>query len=404
MPRYHICNFFGSRNKGDELMLRGTMALLGEGCAPVFTISSFGDPKADAIAIPGPIFLKALGGRANIGEFIWKTLFVILVCFRLNTLAKVLLSLFSGRDRPLIDSIKSADLVVVTGGPFLKENFRFGITTGNLAVPLIEPFLAVLFQKRLIILGQAFSKSYSFWGRSMMRRIIDYADVTTARDIASHRNANALRTNRLVANCPDLAFMALSPSHEERRRQIAVNVRLMDRAQLAALSRSTGRSTAEIQDFYIKQHSAGIQALLDKGEVTDLVFINQALRNDRIAAEKVVALLTFKGTCRIQEDGTPASELFREICRSDFAIMTRYHASLMALCSGTPFVSFAYDPKVAELLKAFDHEVNLISDLDSFIDQLLVAFQQRHIFKTFNIEVAQKSIVETIKLSQLSNK
>jgi polysaccharide pyruvyl transferase WcaK-like protein len=375
--RIHICNFFGSQNKGDELMLRGAMALLSDGSDRSFTVSSFGNPERDADSIPNARFFRALRVRNNIVDTLWHSLFFLAIFFRSRMMSGFLLRIFGSEYRPLMHALGEADLVVVTGGPFLKENFRFGMPTGNLMVSLLEPFLAVMLGKPLLILGQAFSPRYSLAGRIFMRRIIDYAQVTVARDPASCAHANRLGAKKTVIARPDLAFLALKPTQEQRRLQIAVNVRLMDRSQLAALSEKWECAPNEVETLYIEQHAKGIRAILNMDSDIQVVFLNQAIGNDRIAAERIISFLDpdDQKRCTIQPDGTSAIELFREICRSQFAIVTRYHSSLLALCSGTPFVAFSYDRKVSELLKTCGHEDSLIFDLPSLPDRLVDAFK-----------------------------
>ncbi len=245
-----------------------------------------------------------------------------------------------------------ADLVVSSGGTYLKEEYGIVSQTTDYRITLA-------LGRPLVFFTQSLGPFTRPGNRRAMRSIIDRASCVLLRDERSRANLADLGANDTpvhlaadaafaLADPATLAAAAHASANGRQRLRVCVSVRYWP--HFSSCDSSEGMSR------YRRSMAAAVGWLVQRGyEVTFLSTCqgNPEYADDAAEAEEVLRLL--------DDDTASAVRLVRRFVRYDqlaaclkdfdFCIGTRMHMGILSLISGTPVLPVAYEFKTEELFK-----------------------------------------------------
>ncbi len=379
--RIHISNFYGTRNKGDELMLRGLIGELNHLNSDIISISTFFEPDKDqkhftdyqVVPTLGILTKHKFGGVITILAYI---------CFRLKCmrLGKWLLCRKSPIMSKTFCAIETAELVVTTGGPFFqlrKTKSRLSIPPLGYMLSFIELVYAQRKQIPYVVLGQSFSSIDSCLAKSQFKFVANHAKLIMGRESESAQDfKTSLKLKTEIRILPDLGLSSrlygINLKSKAPENLIGINCRILTHDMLEYLFGSTHGT----MDKYISIVS---QALIDiyHKENCEFVFITQAINDDQYIAHDIARILEKSNiTTSITEDSLCLQNVLNIISGCNFFITTRYHSMIMAVLTQTPFVALSYSQKITSALKDYNMADRAIRVNDFNTDSIVKKYER----------------------------
>ncbi|MDB2269886.1 polysaccharide pyruvyl transferase family protein [Halorubrum ezzemoulense] len=128
------------------------------------------------------------------------------------------------------------------------------------------------------------------------------------------------------------------------------------------------------QEIYHTYLETMVEALTNISETRDasLTFFATNHPTDLEPAEQILKRIDDDVSVKILRDKLTGKELVLWLKKFDFALCTRLHSLIPTFVSGTPFVAYAYQPKVQYFCSRIGHPsqaIDLSQDSDRIIDQ-----------------------------------
>lgn len=320
--RVVIDGAYGHRNLGDELILRGLVAMIGEPPERVSVISADPDDTARrhrTHTLRRESRYRSGGGRASPRSF-------------LRTLR----------------GVARAEAYVIGGGALITDERGLPPLVRQVVLSVAAGIAGV----PTVILGVSIGPLETPAGRMLARRLLGRADLILTRDHQSLALAVSLVGSERVRCGPDAAFLAgfyPDDAARSRRSMLAVAVRDVPpsrgsdnrTAQRAAMVRNLAR----LLDAFIERHDSDVVfvpfQMLERSEV-------ERRLDDVAIAHAVIAEMTFASRARVEEisDELALASVLRQY---RVVLAQRFHAGIVALAAGTPVVTLAYHQKFAGL-------------------------------------------------------
>lgn len=373
-PHAHISYFYGSRNKGDLLMLCGLMQCLKDVGYKTITISTLYDPDKDKESVPLQEFTSCLGKTIS---FFSKVRILISYFLLKKRIFLHLVKILNINFKDAFKCIDSADIVITTGGPFAHENTKakFGISYSSLNFLsfFIELRYAELKNKPFIIMGQSFGSVQSKFAKSEFRDILNKSRHCIARESGG---INLLKKtvvlDKPIKVLPDLGFYPINHSDQNslsalylslknkqnKRKYVLVNLRSMDEVNLSYLLESTDKSDKLMRKTYIDTLVGAIDNVLQQNKNYFFLFFTQAANNDEKISSIVVDQAGLdKNNCEIMPHSLNIQQVKQIFSLCHCAVTTRYHSLIYSLICNVPVLSLRYSPKISYMLNDFDLDV-----------------------------------------------
>ncbi len=370
--RYRVVNYFGSRNHGDELMLRGLLALILDfDPDATFTVTTLGPLDREQRLFPRMDFLTTLMTLSGSRSRFLRTADALLTLCQAKwmNINRHRMRQQTGRtkDAYIHDLIK-ADLIVTAGGPFLADSpplrlFQLEFPRAHrLIFALAELFVATWCDKPLIVAGQTIGPIASPLSSMALKYVLRRARSVAVREPISQQQLQridpALGTRSQVV--PDLAFAPWFYGHPQDQRtaklvpppreylQVAVSVRSLGPASIAYLSGVTGLAPPGIPALYAELWK-GMLLAMSHAERCLFRFVCQEA-DDEYISRQLAGQISPVAEVELVPYEAGSKEFLYTFARSDFALVTRYHGAVMAIRSGIPFLAFDYSRKARGLL------------------------------------------------------
>lgn len=321
--RVVIDGAYGHRNLGDELILRGLLATIGQPPERVSVMTA--DPvdtcrRHHTHALHRESRYRRRGARrASPRALLWA-----------------------------IGAVARAHVYVIGGGALITDERGLLPLARLVALSSVARATGV----PTVVLGISVGPLETAAGRSLARRLLSGAELILTRDPGSHALAGALVGGERVRLCPDLALLA--PFHpvegvalELRRRAVAVAVRDVPPSRSFrdrdAQRTSMVTNLARLLDAFVERCDADVvfipfQTLPSSGleERLDDVSVSRA----------VIAAMTHASRASVV---AIADELELRAALSGYRVVLaqRFHAGIVALAAETPLVTLAYHEKFA---------------------------------------------------------
>lgn len=379
-------------NGGDAAILTATMAMLKHllGRDTAFVVHDIHADAAsgyhDGIRFRPPLFqhVERLSARRKAQVAISLCL-LALATLRRTAMGRWLTSRLPAVIRSGLDDYEAADLVVSSGGTYLVPHYEVYSKLFNL-------LLARAMKRPLVLFTQSLGPFPAGRRRSLMRFVLNRADLVLVRDERSRQALEALGIDSgRTKLCADAAFFLApddiaktSPALEESPRNVAISVRKWPhfRSRPAQEGMEAYLSAmAEFTEYLVLRHSAKVtfistcQGTPEYWADDGLVAAGIAARLPKQVAEHVVCDRGFHRT----------AYLLDHLRQQDFVVSTRLHFAILSLCAGTPVLPIAYEFKTSELFErlglgalTLDIETVTAPKLIEAFEAALSAWRERH--------------------------
>ena len=365
--KIYISGFYGSRNKGDLLMLLGLLGFIRDRLSVDVTVSTLYNPKIDKNVVPKIYFVQSLGTITNLSDK-----FIIFLSYYFlklvpNKFGVSVVKTFSPDYRKSITEIANSHMLITTGGPFALETtkllFGMKISSFNYTAFLLELLVAKSLNIPYAVLGQSFGSLHTMFGKSNFKFILESSTFIYSREsggVSLLRKSLNLKKEILIL--PDLAFyskiFSLSDidniNIEEKvknTKYAVINVRFMSLKELQYLFDTDCTDENILHERYFLVVSDIIHFLYTSHKFTFFVFFNQAVINDGRAAKRVITKTNlpydmFWST----PDNLSIESMISLFKKSEFALTTRYHSLIISLITKKPVCPICYNPKISYLL------------------------------------------------------
>jgi len=335
-----ICGNYGAKNKGDEMILSGMIAML-----------------KDISPQVGITVLSATPSETEAHHQV-KALPQFAAGFR---------SIFSNR-KATHKAVKECDFFILGGGGlFGSLTFRANLIWG------IQAWQAYRHQKPVLMLGQSIGELKGFWRKFITKKIFSKAKYISLRDSESIKRLENLGIKKCTL-APDYALYRKNPqSYTTPQNHNTTQIKTVAFA-LRANAKLDSRIT-EITTWF-------------KEQGWKISYINFKEPYDRELHREV----------DISADFITVEEMKNQ----DLIIGMRLHSIITAIKYKTPFLAINYAPKVKALIKDLDLTSQIL-DFKNFEQQVKNAHKIKNKLSKINIEIAEQHKKAAMKLSRLIN-
>jgi polysaccharide pyruvyl transferase WcaK-like protein len=397
----HISNFYGTRNKGDELMLRGLIGELRNIGAARISVSTLYNKEIDSGKFKDITFVDSLSTiETGIKSSALTLIAYVLIRMKLTKLFRILIRLKNLDSDMTFQSINNSDICITAGGPFLNENKRslFGFIvypTLNFIVPFTELVYAKGIGKPYGIIGQSASEISFRISKKEFNFVLKHAKFVAFRDSDSKKKVDkSLGVDHQIYVIPDLALSNklwdLEFSENKRLNKLMINMRRLDTSMIDFMKRSKLEINSEID--YINYFVKLVDNINKKNSSLDFLFFTQAIEDDRIIAERLVSLSNLDSSNSvIIDDGISTQTALDLMSECMFGITTRYHSMIIAIILNIPFRFISYSEKVSSAIKDYGLQNFEISEKNS-------TFSESNFIECIDLE-KEKKILQLIRQS-----
>jgi len=303
--------------------------------------------------------------------------------------------------RENLAEMRSADLIVSTGGTYLVEHYELGEKFLQLA-------LAVASGKPLVLFTQSLGPFRKAANLISVRRLLPRARLILLRDERSLRHLrDAGVSSAAMKVAADGAFALAEPPGGERREasaqdrlRVALSVRhwlFPGHDSAAAADRNYRESLAALVEHLVRRHRAEVTFVSTCQGIDEYPF------DDAAVARQIAGLLAPDVSDHVSVDAgfhTP-DDLLESLAGFDFVVATRMHMAILALCSGTPVLPIAYEFKTRELFQALGQS-EWVMDIDSLSPDSACALADRFVQNLVEVRRGLTQAVEVQRQSALS--
>ena len=170
--------------------------------------------------------------------------------------------------------------------------------------------------------------------------------LATVRDKASLAFAAPLKQDSRLFLFPDMLFSLPDAFYSPQTKTDApLGVSVYHAKYLPSENETYCRAMAEFCDRYAEE----------TGKKIHLLAFDAGRENDRLAAEEILGQMKRRESCKIIAHRGDGSEMLGEIARCGAIVGTRFHAIVLALRLGVPFVPVSYSEKTENLLRDIEY-------------------------------------------------
>lgn len=274
-------------------------------------------------------------------------------------------SFLSLEERRWLSEVMDADLVIVTGGTFLVENY-------SMKPRLFEYDVILALGKPLLFYTQSLGPFTHEANRRAIKSIMNRAALVCLRDERSrtHLIDLGVRAEHLTV-VSDSAFMLAEPS-------------IWTKHTAHSPLRRVGISVREWRYFNWSSTEEGMKNYMDairhlvvhlvNDHDADVLFIStcqgvaEYRYDDSLVATKIVDSLpeTVRRRVKVDREEHSPAEFMTLVSELDLMVATRMHAAILSMGAGVPVVPIEYEFKTRELFRGMglDDYVLSIEDID----------------------------------------
>lgn len=257
------------------------------------------------------------------------------------------------RQRLYLKEYAEADMIVSSGGTYLKE--EYGITS-----QVCDYQLTLILKRPLVFFTQSLGPFRSVGNRKVMRSIFNRSSLILVRDNQSLENIKNLGTKEIdMYQCADAAFALAEASPIYNRYYISPvrNKPLRIAISVRKWKHFSIYSNEEGWKRYRHAIAKAVTKLVQQGFEVTFMSTCQGISvydDDANEAQTIISLLEANIASQIIliKDFIRHDELIRRLKEYDMCIATRMHMCILSLISGVPVLPISYEFKTKELFKA----------------------------------------------------
>lgn len=240
--------------------------------------------------------------------------------------------------------------------------------------------------KKVILLAQAFGPFESANLKSMMKKIISNANLIFAREEESYRHLQGILALENIKQSPDFTNLLsgkLPLGFNAEKYQVAIipNYKMVE-------SNSTNHNVYLI---FLKH---AIDKAISLG-LRPYFLIHEGIKDQKLAEEVNTHLIKPLDILKMEDP----LEIKGIISTAKFIVCSRFHGVVSALCQGVPCITTSWSHKYAMLLKEYDFEEGMISELTNHekLDILIFNLAQPSYRQQLSEKLLQKSKIQKEK-------
>ncbi|WP_454802320.1 polysaccharide pyruvyl transferase family protein [Mucilaginibacter phyllosphaerae] len=247
--------------------------------------------------------------------------------------------------------------------------------------------------KKIVLLAQAFGPFEKPDIRKVMEQIITNADLIFTREEESHKHLTGIKNSPIINQSPDFTNLikAKIPSdfcNDECEVGVIPNYKMVG-------------SKISDKDEYINYLRHAINSTINLG-LKPFFLIHEGKRDHELA-KSVNMLLANPLKIIIKEDPL---EIKGIISLTKFVICSRFHGVVSALSQGVPCIVTSWSHKYEMLLKEYDFEEGLTSDLSDYdsLDNMLFKLAQTSYRNNLSLKLLQHSKLQKEESAKMWDK
>lgn len=294
-------------------------------------------------------------------------------------------------NKKTIKAITQADLVLVSGGGFLNDNYKPAIF-GR----LYEIFFAKSIGKPVGIYSHSLGPFNTLRYRIFAKIVFGRLDIITAREGISADLINKMNISTPVHVVPDAAF-ALQSSEifkkkipdqlkEYKGKMVSISVRKWHFYKTDSGHRKYVEALSKVGDLLAIQGYKIVFCSTCSG------FRGYAM-DDRITAREILSKMKYKEHAQIIGSHMDPETLIHIYSKMTFHIGTRMHSNIFSLLAGTPVVPIAYEHKTLGTMQMLGLKDLVVDINDVSADKIMGKVE--YLLK--NYEILKSKINERIE-------
>ena len=254
-------------------------------------------------------------------------------------------------ERERVRLYKGYDLVAATGGTYLSETY-------DLRFRLADLQAAVMSGTPLVMLTQSLGPFRKPSNLRVLRRLVPRAAAVLLRDPRSRDHLLEIGADGPnVHVMPDLVFAladaeALERAAERRVDPLRVAVSVRDWPHFRSVERERGQ-----QRYESAVAAAVVRLVRERGAIITFLSTCQGVPSYKYDDSEVAARIAHglpkdvRGSVEVDRQFHTPQDLLDRLQSFSFAISTRMHFAILAMCVGTPVLPIAYEFKTTELFE-----------------------------------------------------
>jgi colanic acid/amylovoran biosynthesis protein len=359
--RIAITGFYTAANRGDEGILKGMVHALSRNSKGI-EIEVLAHHDKVTSELTG---LKTHKPLLDTEKAILLPLYLLQMMYLSIWLMKykVGIHLPLGSRKQSVNAILEADMVLVSGGGFLNDNYKPAIL-GR----LYELLFAHVLKKPVGIYAHSIGPFNSRFYRFLTKIVFGRLQLITVREKVSEKLAKEMDIDVQIGMVPDAAFGI--PIDDQYNKDVLKHIEGEGKGMISISVREWDYYAKENgHENYIDTISKVADALIKKGY--RIIFCSTCsgyegyAKDDRVTAEEIKLRMKHKRDVLILRDHVDSGTLIQIYSKMKLHIGTRMHSNIFALLGGTPVVAIGYEHKTPGMMEALEME-HLVVDINEF--------------------------------------
>jgi colanic acid/amylovoran biosynthesis protein len=263
-----------------------------------------------------------------------------------------------GSRKESVKALMEADLVLVSGGGFLNDNYKPAIL-GR----LFELFFAYILKKPVGIYAHSLGPFNTRFYRLFAKMVFNRMNIITVREKISSSLLEEMKIHVPIRVVPDAAFgMPLNTSYDEE----FLSQLVQDEKEMVSIS---------VRDWEYYSSERGHEKYIDTiANVADslsedgygIIFCSTCTgyggyaKDDRVTAEEVRSRMKHKEDVLMVGEHLGPGTLIQIYSKMKFHIGTRMHSNIYALLAKTPVVAIGYEHKTMGMMERLGLEDQVV--------------------------------------------
>jgi colanic acid/amylovoran biosynthesis protein len=297
-------------------------------------------------------------------------------------------------NKKTVKAIADADLVLISGGGFLNDNYKPAIF-GR----LYEIFFAKSIGKPVGIYSHSLGPFNTLRYRTLAKIAFGRLDIITVREGISADLLNKMKISVPVHIVPDSAF-ALQfseiskkkiPKHlkEYKGKMVSISVRKWHLYNTEFGHRRYIDALSKVGDLLVKRGYEVVFCSTCSG------FRGYAMDDGKTARE-ILSKMKYKDQVQIIDSHMDPETLIHIYSKMTFHIGTRMHSNIYSLLAGTPVVPIAYEHKTFGIMRMLELEDLVVDINDVSVEKIMTKVE----YLLNNYETLKERINENVMVTR----
>lgn len=278
----------------------------------------------------------------DIYDFLSFTIWALLSFFDFDAIRIIRLS-----RRAQAVALKSADIIISTGGGFLSTYYMYGLRLYTLS-------LAFMLKKKVVLLSQSIGPFNTTLSRILIPLFLNKVSIISVREPGSYRYLKRMKIKTHLYETSDLAFLLPYKIRSVKNRKKII----------VCIKNYKGEVHKEYKEAIIKI----TEKLLSQRY--KIIILSQTVNDDVLGKE---IKDSFKDNVDFVKFTPSVFNTMDLYSKCDFVISSRMHGIIFAILSRVPFISIGDEPKFSGLLEQIEYSKELSINADNIKAKKLLA-------------------------------